>query len=155
MTRKASLFSSWRHAFAFWVGSAAVTLGVLLHVPMFLMGRSTHYRLAGMPMGMGMLMGMGLIIAGFAAAAYGLLPRRHAGSIAYEEIAPPEDAPLTREHWIQIIVLAAALVIDVMKAATLGFVTPGMGAEYDISFATVALVPLSGLLGTTVGSFTW
>jgi putative MFS transporter len=132
-----------------------VTIGVLLHVPMFLMGRSTHYRLAGMPMGMGMLIGMGLIIAGFAAAAYGLLPRRHAGSIAYEAIAPPEDAPLTRAHRIQIIVLAAALVIDVMKAATLGFVIPGMRVEYGISFATVALVPFSGLLGTTVGSFTW
>src|SRR6185437_637413 len=100
MTREASLFSSWRHSLAFWAGSVAVTAGVLLHLPMFLMGRSTHYRLAGMPMGTGMFIGMGLIVAGFAATAYGLLPRRHTGNIAYEEIAPPEDAPLNRAHWV-------------------------------------------------------
>lgn len=155
MTREASLFSSWRHSLAFWAGSVAVTAGVLLHLPMFLMGRYTHYRLAGMPMGTGMFIGMGLIVAGFAATAYGLLPRRGAGGIVYEEIAPPEDAPLTRAHWVQIILLATALVIDVMKAATLGFVIPGMRVEYGLSFATVALVPFSGLLGTTIGSFTW
>lgn len=155
VTGKTSLFSSWQRAFAFWAGSVAVTVGVLLHIPMFLMGRSTHYRLAGMPMGKGMLIGMGLIVAGFAATAYGLLPPRPTESVDYEEIAPPEDAPLTRAHWIQIIVLATALIIDVMKAATLGFVIPGMRVEYGISFATVALVPFSGLLGTTIGSFTW
>ena len=153
--RKASLFASWGHALAFWAGSAAVTIGVLLHMPMFLMGRKTHYRLAGMPMGTPMLIGMGLIVAGFGATAYGLLPRRQAGTIAYEEIAPPEDAPLTRAHWIQITVLAGALIIDVMKAATLGFVVPGMRVEYGLTFAGVALLPFSGLLGTTVGSFTW
>lgn len=155
MTQKASLFSSWKHAFAFWAGSVAVTVGVLLHIPMFLMARYTHYRLAGMPMGMGMLIGMGLIVAGFGMTAYGLLPPRPTGVIACEEIAPPEDAPLTRAHWIQIFVLAAALIIDVMKAATLGFVIPGMRVEYGITFATVALVPFAGLLGTTIGSFTW
>lgn len=155
MTQKASLFSSRSHAFAFWSGSVAVTIGVLLHLPMFLMARSTGYKLAGMPMGTGMLIGMGLIVAGFFATAYGLMPRRSAGSIAYEEIAPPEDAPLTKAHWVQIAVLAGALIIDIMKAATLGFVTPGMRVEYGLSFAMVALVPFSGLLGTTIGSFAW
>ncbi len=122
---------------------------------MFLMGRSTHYRLAGMPMDTGMLIGMGLIVAGFAAAAYGLLPRRQVAGMTYEEIAPPEDAPLTRAHWIQIIVLAAALIIDVMKAASLGFVVPGMRVEYGLTFAGVAILPFFALMGTTVGSFTW
>jgi putative MFS transporter len=121
---------------------------------MFLMGRYTHYKLAGMPMGNGMLFGMFLIVAGFLATAYGLLPRRTHG-IAYEEIAPPEDAPLTKAHWIQISILAVALIIDVMKAATLGFVIPGMRVEYGLTFAQVALLPFAGLLGTTVGSFMW
>jgi MFS transporter, putative metabolite:H+ symporter len=155
MTREASLFTSWRHSLAFWAGSVAVTAGVLLHLPMFLMGRSTHYRLAGMPMGAGMFIGMLLIVAGFAATAYGLLPRRRTGNLVCEEIAPPEDAPLNRAHWVQIGLLALALVIDVMKAATLGFVIPGMRVEYGLSFATVTLVAFSGLLGTTIGSFTW
>jgi putative MFS transporter len=155
MTRKASLFSSWGHAFAFWAGCVAVTIGVLLHVPMFLMGRATHYKLAGMPMGTGMLIGMGLIVAGFLATAYGLIPSSPGKSSNCEEIAPPEDAPLTRAHWIQIVILAAALIIDVMKAATLGFVVPGMRVEYGLTFAGVAVLPFSGLLGTTVGSFLW
>lgn len=154
MTQRASLFSSRGHFWAFWGGCVAVTAGVLLHLPMFLMGRSTHYMLAGMPMGDGMLFGMFLIVAGFTATAYGLLPKR-THTIAYEEIAPPEDAPLTKAHWIQIIILATALIIDVMKAATLGFVIPGMRVEYGLSFAQVAALPFSGLFGTTVGSFLW
>jgi putative MFS transporter len=132
-----------------------VTIGVLLHVPMFLMGRPTHYRLAGMPMDTGMLIGMGLIIAGTGATAYGLLPPRRAAGVRSEEIAPPEDAPLTRAHWVQITILAAALIIDVMKPATLGFVVPGMRDEYGLTFAGVAVLPFSALLGTTVGSFIW
>ncbi|HEX7360492.1 MAG TPA: MFS transporter [Bryobacteraceae bacterium] len=154
MNQEGSLFSSKSRALAFWGGSVAVTAGVLLHIPMFLMGRYTGFKLAGMPMSNGMLAGMGLIVAGFAATAYGLMPRR-ASSTVYEEIAPPEDAPLTKAHWIQIIVLAVALIIDVMKAATLGFVVPGMRVEYGLSFAGVALLPFAGLLGTTIGSFGW
>ena len=155
MERKASLFSSTSHALAFWGGSIAVVIGVLLHLPMFIMARHMHFMMAGMQMDTGMLIGMGLIIGGFAATAYGLLPRHSTGNIEYAEIAPPEDAPLTRAHWIQIIVLAVALVIDVMKAATLGFVIPGMRVEYGLTFPGVAALPFSGLLGTTVGSFMW
>jgi putative MFS transporter len=155
LRRKASLFSDPGHAFAFWAGCVAVTIGVLLHIPMFLMGRAAHYRLAGMPMDMGMLIGMGLIIAGTGATAYGLLPPRRADGVEFEEIAPPEDAHLTRAHWVQVIILAGALIIDVMKPATLGFVVPGMRDEYGLTFAGVAVLPFSALLGTTVGSFLW
>jgi MFS transporter, putative metabolite:H+ symporter len=153
--RKVSLFAHWYNVVAFWCGSLMVAIGVALHVPMFLMGRHNGFHLAGMPMGIGMLIGMGLIVAGVAVAAYGLLPSRQPGHASIGSITPPEDAPLTKAHWIQIGLLAVALVIDVMKAATLGFVTPGMRAEYGLSAATVALVPLSGLTGTTVGSFIW
>ena len=52
-----------------------VAVGVALHLPMFLMGRKTGYRLVGMPMDPGMLVGMALIILGILAAAYGLLPQ--------------------------------------------------------------------------------
>lgn len=155
MTQESSLFSTVKHAAAFWLGCMAVTAGVLLHIPMFLMGRYTHFRMVGMPMGAGMLAGMGLIVAGFGATAYGLKPARRAASIDYEEITPPEDAPLTRAHWVQITVLAVALIIDVMKTATLGFVIPGMRGEYGLTFAGVAALPFSGLLGTTIGSFLW
>lgn len=155
MDRRSSLFASPLKSFAFWTGSAMVATGVVLHVPMFLMGRFTHFRLAGMPMGAGMLIGMGLIVAGIASAAYGLLPPGRRQTVESISIAPPEDAPLTKAHWIQICLLAVALVIDVMKAASLGFVVPGMRSEYDLGFSAVAVLPFIALLGTTLGSFIW
>jgi len=51
--------------------------------------------------------------------------------------------------------LSVALIIDIMKPASLGFVTPGMRVEYGIGKATVALLPFSALMGTAVGSFVW
>jgi MFS transporter, putative metabolite:H+ symporter len=71
-----------------------VAAGVALHLPMFLMGRHTGYRLVGMPMGNGMLAGMALIVLGVLAAAYGLLPRHEPQRASHGRIVPPEDAPL-------------------------------------------------------------
>ena len=132
-----------------------VAAGVALHIPMFLMGRHTGYRLVGMPMGNGMLIGMALIVLGVIAAGYGLLPRHEPQKASHGRIVPPEDAPLTKAHWIQIGLVGVALVIDVMKAATLGFVTPGMRVEYGLGPASIAVLPLVALTGTTVGSFIW
>src|SRR5262252_5692277 len=145
MDRKLSLFAGRQKSLAFWAGSTMVVTGVILHLPMFWMGRTTHFRLAGMP----------LIVVGVALAAYGLVPsgrRRQIGSVS---IVPPEDAPLTKAHWTQIGLLSIALVIDVMKASSLGFVIPGMRQEYGLSFSAVAVLPFVALLGTTVGSFLW
>jgi MFS transporter, putative metabolite:H+ symporter len=155
MNRKTGLFAGGGHSFAFWAGSLLVAAGVALHLPMFWMGRKMGFRLVGMPMGAGMLVGMALIVLGILAAAYGLLPPRQPQHESRGSIAPPEDAPLTKAHWIQIFLVGIALVVDVMKAATLGFVTPGIRMEYGLNFGTVALLPLSGLTGTTVGSFLW
>lgn len=140
---------------AFWCGSLMVASGVALHLPMFWMGRYNHFHLAGMPMDNGMLAGMALIILGFAATAYGLLPRLEPGHASHGSISPPEDAPLTKAHWIQIGLVGIALVIDVMKAATLGFVTPGMRAEYGVDASHIAILPVVALAGTTIGSFVW
>jgi MFS transporter, putative metabolite:H+ symporter len=148
-------FSQRRNAFAFWIGSAVVSVGVVLHLPMFWMARNTGFNMSGMPMDAEMLLGMLLIVLGIVAAAYGLLPIRQPGVSEYYSIAPPEDAPLTAAHWQLMGVLAVALVIDIMKPASLGFVTPGMRSEYGMSRATVALLPLSALFGTAAGSFVW
>jgi putative MFS transporter len=155
MKLKSSLFARWYNMLAFWCGSAMVAAGVALHLPMFWMGRKMHFHLVGMPMGTGMYIGMALIILGVVAAAYGLLPPRRAENMRQGSIAPPEDAPLTTAHWIQIGLLAVALIIDVMKAASLGFVTPGMRVEYGLNAASVAVLPFAALIGTTVGSFLW
>jgi putative MFS transporter len=146
------------HLWAFLVGCVAVTAGVVMHLPMFWMGRFNHFRLADMPMDGGMAWGMALIVGGIGVAGYGLLPRRalrHADAGELLRIAAPEDAPLSAAHWRLMLVLTVALVIDVMKPASLGFVLPGMRAEYVVSKATVAWLPFAALSGTVVGSVVW
>jgi len=158
MTRAVrDIFNKRQSVLAFWLGCAAVVVGVLTHVPMFLMGRHTHYVLAGMQMGATMIWGMVAIVAGVALAGYGLLPSGGATRVSgpVEPIAPPEDAPLSARHWMVAGLLALALVIDIMKPASLGFVAPGMRAEYSISSATASWLPFSALAGTAVGSFVW
>src|SRR5438445_8973838 len=65
------------------------------------------------------------------------------------------SVPLNAAHWTLVVVLIIALVIDVMKPATLGFVMPGMTAEYAISKKTGGLLAFVALIGTTVGSVIW
>ena len=153
-----STFAERRGFWAFVAGVIAVTAGVLLHIPMFVMGQDTGYRLYGMPMGADMIAGMGLIIGGIAVTCYGLLPRDVAQQRAASQdirVSPPEDTPLTPAHWRLMAVLVIALIIDVMKPASLGFALPGMMDEYHIDKATVSLLPLSALIGTVVGSIVW
>lgn len=149
-------FDRRRSLFAFWFGCATVTAGVLTHVPMFLMGRHNHYLLAGMPMDTTMIWGMAAIVAGIVLAGYGLLPLTPAAAPGdLEPITPPENAPLSVRHWMVAGLLALALIIDIMKPASLGFVTPGMRVEYSISSTMVAWLPFAALTGTAVGSFVW
>lgn len=153
-----TVLSDRQAAWAFAAGSAAVTAGVLAHLPMFAMARAMHYRLVGMPMDPLMLGGMALIVLGTLVAAYGLLPRDLAAQRAAAAdliVAAPEDAPLTPAHWRLMAVLVIALVIDVMKPASLGFTVPGMIAEYGVPKRTVSLVPFFALAGTVAGSVLW
>lgn len=153
-----STLSDRRGLWAFVLGTAAVTLGVLLHLPMFLMGRMNGFQLAGMPMGNDMLAGMGAIIGGVLIAAYGLLPKNISRQVAVArevEIAAPEDVHLSPAHWGLMSVLVVALIIDVMKPAALGFTLPGMVKEYGVAKQTASLVPFFALVGTVFGSILW
>jgi putative MFS transporter len=146
------------HLWAFVTGCVAVTAGVVLHLPMFWMGRGNGFHLAEMPMDAAMLWGMALIVVGLAVAAYGLLPRapaRHEADPAALRVCAPEDAPLGAPHWRLMFVLSVALAIDVMKPASLGFVLPGMASEYAVAKTTVAWLPFAALCGTVVGSVLW
>ena len=152
---------SFHRPLAFWLGCALLVAGVLAHLPMFLAGASMHYRLAGMPMDATMLTGMAMIPPGLALAAWGLMPRieqmrrtlQGARRHGYFHIA--DGVPLNRAHWTLALVLVAALAVDVMKPATLGFVMPGMTAEYAISRESGAFLVLVALTGTTLGSVIW
>jgi MFS transporter, putative metabolite:H+ symporter len=143
---------------AFVLGVILVTGGVIMHAPMFLMGRHNHFILAGMPIGWDMVAGMAAIIGGCAIAAYGLLPSNIATQLAASQdivVSPPEDLPLSPAHWGLMSVLVIALIIDIMKPATLGFTLPGMMTEYHVTKATVSSFPFSALTGTVVGSIIW
>src|SRR5204862_1017481 len=143
---------------AFILGVLLVTSGVLLHLPMFWMGRMTHFRLYGMPIGNDMIAGMAAIILGVAIAAYGLLPKNISRQLAASHdivVTPPEDAPLSRAHWALMSVLVIALIIDIMKPASLGFTIPGMVGEYGVPKSTASLVPFFALTGTVIGSIVW
>lgn len=152
------MFSERRGPWAFIVGVAAVTVGVMMHAPMFWMGRHNHFILQGMPIGWDMVAGMILIVGGLAVAAYGLLPRDVSRLLSASQeivVSPPEDAPLSKAHWKLMAVLVIALIIDIMKPASLGFTLPGMMSEYQVDKATVSLFPFSALAGTVVGSIVW
>src|SRR3954469_11703541 len=141
----------------FWGACLAIALGVVSHLPMLAMAHRMHNRLAGMPMQPQMWTGMALIILGVPAAIYGALPKRrpvHASG-AGTSYEAPDTTRLGRWHAAVLAVLILGLVIDVMKPATLGFVLPGMSAEYGISKRVVAWFPFSALAGTTIGSFVW
>jgi putative MFS transporter len=153
-----STLSDRRGLWAFALGVILVTGGVLMHAPMFLMGRHNHFILYGMPIGWDMIAGMVAIVLGCGIAAYGLLPRDIARQLAASQeivVSPPEDTPLGSAHWALMSVLVIALIIDIMKPATLGFTLPGMMTEYHVTKATVSSFPFSALTGTVLGSIIW
>lgn len=146
---------------AFWLGCATLIAGVLAHLPMLVMAAPMHFHLAGMPMNDMMRIGMVLVPFGILLAGYGLMPRmEQLRRIRQADRSPlafhvVDSVPLNREHWKLMIVLSIALAVDVMKPATIGFVMPGMSAEYGITTSTAALLALSALSGTVVGSIVW
>lgn len=151
---------SFHHPIAFWLGCATLTGGVLAHLPMLLQASHMHYQMVGMPMDTAMLIGMMVIPVGLLSAAYGLMPRF--GALRQPLQAGPglqfyvaDGIALNREHWKLVAVLVVALIVDVMKPATLGFVMPGVMREYQIGKPVAGLLALVALTGTTVGSVVW
>ena len=153
------------HPAAFWFGTAATTVGVILHLPMYLGAHDMGYRLVGMPIDIPMMIGMALIIAGLVASLYGLYPRAAAataGRVAQLRVRALDEAPIRAAHIGLLVVMAIAVTIDVMKPTTLAFVVPGMAQEYGLRSplnpageVPVAYLPLSGISGTVLGSFLW
>ncbi|MGZ3331250.1 MAG: MFS transporter [Gemmatimonadaceae bacterium] len=149
----------------FWAGVAAVITGVTLHLPMYVQAKDMGYRLAGMPLDVGMIVGMVLIVTGLAATIWGLIPRDHLHTLASDvhiRVRALDEVPIRASHVALMLVMAAAVTIDVMKPATLSFVLPGMTREYGLrsplhptGAVPAALLPLVGISGTVLGSFLW
>ncbi|GHD98175.1 MFS transporter [Streptomyces alanosinicus] len=157
----------------FWCGALLCLAGVLSHLPMYAHLTHPPGHQATMPGGDSnpldplMLTGMAFVLAGVAACVHGIVgPRRTPGD---EGPGPgplragfADDVPLTRAHGALTLVMVFAVAIDVMKPMTLSFVAPGVAQEYGLRSAVhphgglpVALLPLSGIGGTVIGSFLW
>jgi MFS transporter, putative metabolite:H+ symporter len=152
------------HPRFFWIGAAAVTAGVGLHLPMYIRSAAMNFHVAGMPVDMPMLLGMALIVGGTGTAWYGLLPaiwsQPSPASLAttiasITKDAAPERDTLNWAHWQLLLILTLAVIIDSMKPASLGFVIPGTAAEYGLSREIVALFPFCALTGLTICSYVW
>jgi putative MFS transporter len=145
-----------RHALAFWFGVIYILAGVSCHVPDYFALRG-HSHVIGLPLSNMMLFGMFLILVGIAVSAYGLFPvRTEAKDLSADyQLHALDDAKLTPRHYMLVIVLGIALVVDVMKPATIGFALPGMRLEYGVSKEMASLFPLSAMAGTTLGSLFW
>lgn len=155
-----------RHGLAMATGIVLVSVGVVVQVPDVLrMGRArsssqgADMSRTGMS-GTVMTVGMVLILVGLVLCAASIF--RTAPRIGPRGDAPTDDAHLVIEHVrfrplyaVTCLVLTIALVIDVMKPLTLGFVLPGLRREYGISLEGASVLPLFALSGTAVGSVIW
>ncbi|MEI7711663.1 MAG: MFS transporter [Rhodospirillales bacterium] len=142
----------------FWGGIAMVTLGVLTHLPEFLMSASRAYQLCGVNMDALMLFGVALIGTGTIVSGMALIRPPVPGAeakLATVALSEPTEHGLTGSHWALMLTIVVALIIDVMKPATLGFTVPGTMAEYGLTRQQAAMLPLSGLTGTMLGSLIW
>ena len=157
--------TAFEHRGIYWAGVLAVVTGVVLHLPMYYEGRDMGFRLVGMPVDLAMIAGMVLIVIGLAATVWGVIPRDHSDvleSDVHIRVRALDEVPINSAHVILMLVMAAAVTIDVMKPATLSFVLPGMTREYGLKSplhptgsVPAALLPLAGITGTVLGSFLW
>ena len=165
-TSRSRSATGFAHPWAFWLGVAAVTGGVLLHLPMFLGAKSDHYMLRGMPMDNWMLAGMALMVAGYASVIYGLAPRfsRHAAHGAPAlEFQALDESRLSAAHIKLMVVLMLGIAVDTQKPFTFTFILPGVANEYNLRSPShpvpghwpVALFPFVAIVGTVVGSLIW
>jgi putative MFS transporter len=153
-----------RNKFAFWTGFFSVSLGMALQLPMYINSADMGYRMVGMPIDTSMWIGMVLVVLGLAATLYGLIPPKVIKETTdYNiKIQAMDDAPINKTHVALLFVMALAVTLDVMKPTILSFIMPGVAREYGLKSPVnpggtipVALLPLSGIIGTVLGSFLW
>jgi putative MFS transporter len=154
------------HPKAFRWGALSVSAGILLQLPFFFGAKDTHYQLHGRPVDAWMLLGNLLVIIGVASVAYGVFPRlskMRAEKVSKIKVRAMDEAPIKPAHIGLMLVMAAAVTIDVMKPTSLAFIAPGIAKEYGLKSPLnptahaipVALYPLTGISGTVIGSFLW
>jgi putative MFS transporter len=157
--------ASYEHPLAFWSGVTTTTVGVLLQLPSYFMAHDMRYHLAGMPVTTEMAVGMVLLFIGVGITTYSLFPKSRGSrpELSKVSITPLDDAPIRPAHIGLLLVMAAAITIDVMKPTAFAFLAPGAAAEYGLrgplnptaDALPIGLYPLAGITGTMIGSFIW
>lgn len=129
---------------------------------MYFKAADQGYQLVGRPMDLPMKIGMPLIVISFLAIIYSLLPRAVEAKETGLQVQAMDDVSLNWTHVQLILVMVAAITIDVMKPTTLSFVLPGFAREYGLQSPVnpdgtipASLLPLAGITGTVLGSFIW
>ena len=163
--RKRANGVSFEHPLLFWMGISVTVVGVVLQLPMYYMARMDHFHLAHMPMTWYMWAGMIMLFIGVGLTIAGVFPRKTRRSVAMSKIkiGALDETRVSKTHVALLLVLAAAITIDVMKTTTLAFIAPGAALEYGLrgplnptaAAWSIALYPLAGITGTTMGSFIW
>ncbi|EDY51467.1 general substrate transporter:Major facilitator superfamily MFS-1 [Streptomyces clavuligerus] len=142
----------------FWSGVAICSAGVAEHIRMFVHAAEMDFHMSHMPMDTAMWAAMVAVVAGLVLAGFGLAPHRRPEETPPPPDTAPEPVSPARQTLLRrrlIAVLSFALIVDQMKPATLAFIMPGARAEYGLTPAEVALIPMGGLTGTVLGSLLW
>ncbi|HEY2063545.1 MAG TPA: MFS transporter [Amycolatopsis sp.] len=146
------------------LGRVAITVGSALTVLCAAIGFIRPFTMTGMAMP-GMTAMNGRTLHGmplsdmpemFIAGA-GLLITLAGALVSRSRITPAREraselAHRPRGRWVIAAVATAALTIDISKTSTLGFVIPGMRAEYGLTASTASLLAVAGLSGTAAGA---
>src|SRR4051812_47196279 len=108
---------SYEHPVHFWLGVLVTTTGVVLQLPMYWMARHDHFHMYGMPVSTEMGIGMVLIGIGVALVFYAVFPKKidRSPRLSKIRIGAMDDAKIRKAHVTLLLVLAAAITIDVMK----------------------------------------
>jgi|tagenome__1003787_1003787.scaffolds.fasta_scaffold20989796_9 putative MFS transporter len=156
--------TTFRRPWAFYLGMALVTTGVLLHLPMYFGAADMNYILAGMPMDPLMYFGMAIMVVGYILVFWGIAPRLgRRTNVGDVEVKALDNARLGAAHYKLMAALVIAVAIDTQKPFTFTFILPGVANEYNLRSPShpapghlpVALFPFVAILGTTIGSLLW
>lgn len=139
----------------FLVGLAILGTGLALQLADLWRGRHTGFRMAAMEMATHTTVGMALTAIGVLIAGAHLLAHRPANAPHIPTQRGSRTGRVRRARLVLLAVSATALVIDTLKPVTIGFVLPGMRAEYGLTPAQLALLPLITITGAVIGSVLW
>ena len=139
-----------------------IVVGVALHVAEYARKANSHgwlppgAAMGSMEMGGMVLVTCGVISAGifmftfYDVAALQKAPKKIIFTPAYFDLL--HNADWTWAHTKICLILLLAITIDLMKPATLGFIMPGLLAEYKLTKTQGAILPTIAIAGTVKGS---